>query len=216
MKFYRNNWYYIGGILFVVLSFFIGLFGRDIDPLRIVLTLSFMALLVHQFEEYALPGGFPAVWNIVASGEKESPNRYPLNKQSSLVANTFMAYLLYILAIIFKEWYWLGLITMFIGFAQLIMHGIIIPKKFKTFYNPGLASTIFLQVPVSIYYIWYLQVNYSIPTWNWWVAIIGLPITAFLTLIAPISIYKDKHSPYPFSKEEMQRFSVQEKLQKKI
>jgi hypothetical protein len=62
-KFYSKNWYYIGGILFVVLSFLIGFFGEAFDPLSKILTLSFMALLVHQFEEYALPGGFPAIMN---------------------------------------------------------------------------------------------------------------------------------------------------------
>ena len=60
-KFYIENWYYVGGILFVVLAFLVGFFGELIDPLRKILLLSYMALLVHQFEEYAIPGGFPAV-----------------------------------------------------------------------------------------------------------------------------------------------------------
>jgi len=61
MNYYRKNWYYIGGIIFVLLAFLIGFWGCNITPIRKILILSFMALLVHQFEEYALPGGFPPI-----------------------------------------------------------------------------------------------------------------------------------------------------------
>ena len=75
MKFYRRNWYYIGGILFVALSFLMGFWGSNISPIQLILIYSFMALLVHQFEEYAWPGGFPAVMNI-AWQPKEGGNPY--------------------------------------------------------------------------------------------------------------------------------------------
>ncbi|CAH1059287.1 HXXEE domain-containing protein [Paenibacillus pseudetheri] len=214
MSFYRKNWYYIGGIIFVVLSFVIGFFGGDIDPIRKILLLSFMALLVHQFEEYALPGGFPPVWNIAISGEKNVPDRYPLNKQSSLFVNTFLAYTFYVLPIIFPKWYWLGIMTMAFGFAQFIIHGIIINIKLKSFYNPGLAAVIFLHIPIGIYYLWYLHTNNSVDSWHWWVGICGLPIAAVLIVQVPLIIFKDKNSPYPWTKAEMDRFSVIEKLEK--
>lgn len=92
VKFYRNNWYYVGGIIFIALSYIVGIWGSEIDPVRKILVLSYMALLVHQFEEYALPGGFPAIWNIAVSGEKEIAHKYPLNKQGSLLVNTLSAY----------------------------------------------------------------------------------------------------------------------------
>jgi len=34
-----------------------------------------MAMLMHQFEEYALPGGFPSITNIAVMGEKKVPER---------------------------------------------------------------------------------------------------------------------------------------------
>lgn len=212
MNFYRKNWYYIGGILFVMLTFVMGFWGHNISHIRTILIYSFMALLVHQFEEYALPGGFPPTWNRAVSGEKDVPNRYPLNKQSSLVVNTFCAYSFYLLAIIFPTWYWLGIMTMLFGYTQFIVHGIMINRKLKSFYNPGLGAVIFLHIPIGIYYLWYLITNVSMGAWNWWVGILGLPIAALLIIQAPIQIFKDKNSPYPWLQSEMDRFSVKEKL----
>lgn len=43
MSFYRKNWYYVGGVLFVALAFFVGFWGNEIALLRKILLLSFMA-----------------------------------------------------------------------------------------------------------------------------------------------------------------------------
>lgn len=100
-RFLSKNWYYAGGVLFVALAFLVGFFGDALDPLRNILLLSFMALLVHQFEEYAIPGGFPAVFNIGLMGEKEFPDRRPLNRKSALIVNVIEGYPFYLLAVIF-------------------------------------------------------------------------------------------------------------------
>ena len=84
MKAYRNNWYYIGGIIFAVLAIILGLFGDMIDPMRRIMIVLFMCLLAHEFEEYAVPGGFPSAWNIGVSGETKAGDRYPLNTKSAL------------------------------------------------------------------------------------------------------------------------------------
>ena len=61
MRFWRRNWYYIGGILFVFLAFGMGLWGSGhLSRLQVILVFSWMGMLMHQFEEYAFPGGFSA------------------------------------------------------------------------------------------------------------------------------------------------------------
>ena len=151
MSFYRKNWYYVGGILFVVLAFFVGFWGNQIDPLRKILLLSFMSLLMHQFEEYALPGGFPAVFNIGWNHETEAPDRYPLNRLSCVCVNTFLAYPFYILPIVFPRVIWLGLAQIMFGMVgQLFIHGIVINRKLHSYYNPGLAVTVCLLVPIGV------------------------------------------------------------------
>ena len=65
MTFWRKNWYYIGGILFVLLAFIMGLWGGyRLGTIQIILVFSWMGMLMHQFEEYAFPGGFPIISNM--------------------------------------------------------------------------------------------------------------------------------------------------------
>ena len=116
MSFYRNNWHHVGAVLFVVLAFLVSFFGDAVSPIRVVLVLNFMALLAHQYEEYALPGGGGVVINAVMYGERRDDDRYPGNMQSMLIVNTVGAYAFYVAAIALPQAIWLGLATMFFGF----------------------------------------------------------------------------------------------------
>lgn len=215
-KFYIGNWYYIGGILFVELTFLVGFFGEAIDPLRKILLLSYMALLVHQFEEYAIPGGFPAIFNIVMSGEKEASDRYPLNQKSAFFVNVLCAYLFYIIAIVFPGLIWLGLAQVLFGMAQVAVHGILINEKMKSLYNPGLGAVVFLHWPIGLYYIWYIYANGLVQPWHW-IAGIGLTLLAAMLIVnLPVTKLKDKDSEYTFSVEEMERFYVKVKMAKLV
>jgi hypothetical protein len=46
--------------------------------LRKLMLMSFIAILIHQFEEYGFPGGEPAIANMVMQ-PSDTPDRYPLN-----------------------------------------------------------------------------------------------------------------------------------------
>ena len=213
-KSYSQNWYYVGGALFVGLAFLVGFFGDTVNPLSKILTLSFMALLVHQFEEYALPGGFPAIMNSAWMGEKEVPDRYPLNRKSAFIVNVIGAYPFYILPILFPSLIWLGLAQVLFGMAQILIHGILINVKMKSWYNPGLAAVVFLHWPIGIYYIWYVYANGLIQPWHW-LAGIGLTVLAAMLIInLPLQLLKTKNSEYAFSPEEMKRFNMPEKLKR--
>ena len=59
MSFMRKNWYYVGGVLFVILGAVLAATWSVLSVPQRVLLMSFMVLLVHQLEEYAWPGGFP-------------------------------------------------------------------------------------------------------------------------------------------------------------
>jgi hypothetical protein len=215
MSFYRKNWYYVGGVLFVVLTFIVGFWGNEIDPLRKILLLSFMALLMHQFEEYAVPGGFPAVFNIGWNHETEAPDRYPLNRLTCVCVNTFLAYPFYILPIVFPRIIWLGLAQILFGMVgQLLVHGIVINRKLHSYYNPGLAVTIFLHVPIGAYYIWYVYVHGLIEPWHWAAGIAACGLATVLVVGLPVRLLRDRNSPYPFSPEEMARFYVGETMEK--
>ncbi len=214
MGYYQRNWYNVGLAIFIALAFIIGIWGELIDPLQRILTLSFMALLVHQFEEYGAPGGFPAIMNIAWMGEKEVPDHYPLNRNSAFIVNIIVAYPMYILAIIFPELIWYGIATMLFGMAQFLIHGIYINVKMKSFYDPGLGAVVFLHIPIGIYYFWYIIVNGLVEPWHWIAGIICLPILAAVGVALPVRLLQDKESPDSFSPEEMKKFNVQEKIEK--
>ncbi len=97
MKFWQRYWYYIGGVAFVILAFAMGLWGSAaLDYVQVLLIFSWMGMLVHQFEEYAWPGGFPLISNMIVFNEIERPDRYILNQRQCFVSNVVLCYLCYI------------------------------------------------------------------------------------------------------------------------
>lgn len=215
-QFYSKNWYYIGGILFVAGAFYVGFFGAALEPLRRILLLSFMALLVHQFEEYAVPGGFPAVFNRGWMGEKQAADRYPLNRKSCVIVNVVGAYPFYLLAILFPNLIWLGFAQVLFGMLQIVIHGIVINLKIKSWYNPGLGSVVFLHWPIGIYYIWYTYTNGLLQSGDWIVALGVTVLAAVLIINLPVQLLKDRNSQYAFSAEEMGRFHGAARMTKEV
>ncbi len=213
LNFIRRNWYYMGGLLFVALAVVLGIFWNDMSVLRRLMLMSFMALLVHQFEEYAFPGGFPAIMNIAWMPADGLPDRCPLNRNGALFVNVLFAYPFYILPILFPTLIWLGLAQVFFGMLQIGPHGVLINRKMHSLYNPGLFAVIFLHWPIGLYYIWYVVVNGLVQWWMWPVALVILAAAAFYGVNMPVTHwFKDPASPYPFSEKEMARFHVREKL----
>jgi hypothetical protein len=84
MHFYRRHWYDVGCILFLTLAFTAGYWGQKVSHIQAILIYSFMALLVHQYEEYAAPGGFPGIFNIAVLGEREVPSSFAVLLEPSL------------------------------------------------------------------------------------------------------------------------------------
>ncbi|MDO4552204.1 MAG: HXXEE domain-containing protein [Bacillota bacterium] len=212
---YRENWFYFGGAYFVILAFAMGFWGSHFSHIQVILTYSFMALLIHQFEEYALPGGFPAVWNMAVNKEKERPERFPLNKNSSFIVNVILAYPFYLVPIFLPKVIWLGLAQVLFGMLQLIVHGLFINVKIKGLYNPGLGAVVFLHIPIGIYYIWYVSANGLAGPWDYVGGVICLLAAAICIVGLPVRLLADRESRYPFSKDEMERFRVLEKLRRR-
>ena len=173
----------------MILAILMSLFGEHIDPVRRIMIVGYMGLIIHQFEEYVLPGGFPMVWNIVQSGERERYDRYPMNKNTSFVCNVCIMYPLYIAGIIFNI-------------------------KMKRLYNPGVATMLFILIPVGIYYIWYVASHFSLTWWYYLAAGVLLLPVSFCSLMLPIKLLADKDSKHVWPKEECEKFHVLEKMRK--
>ena len=198
----------------MALSFFMGLWGSLFSRIQVILVFSFMAMLVHQFEEYAWPGGFPSITNMVMFGEKKAPDRYPLNANQCWISNVFLTYPFYIVPIFFPDLIWLGLAQVLLGMIQIFAHGIGVNVRLKSLYNPGLGATVFLQLPLGIYYIWYVATNHLASTGTYVIGLIGAILAGMVLFALPIRLLAaNRESKYPFAEAEMYGFA-KEKIEK--
>ena len=215
MKWFCRNWYWAGGIVAAIALVVLIAMWNKLDMLVRLQMLSFVAILIHQVEEYGWPGGEPTVMNI-ALQKSDIPNRYPLNQFSAMFTNVWVAYIVYLLPVFLPNVIWLGLAPMFMGFSQFIVHGIATNVRLRSWYNPGLGAVVLLHYPVGIYYCWYVAHNGLATSGDW---ICGL-VYMFLIGGAGVGVmtYKvlaNRNSKWMFSDEEMERFHVKEKLAKR-
>ncbi len=193
MKFIRNHWYQIMLIPFAGAAFSSLFLFPHITYVQKILLASLMALPLHQFEEYEIPGGGPIVINRVFWGEKERYMNYPGNWNSIMIVN-LSAYIFYIAALFLPEIIWLGLGTMLFNLFQVFGHCFQMNIKGKTWYNPGMATSVTFFLPISIAYI--VEVSKSIAATTWLIAVVALIFMLLLSVILPVQLLKKENSPY--------------------
>ena len=177
--------------------------------------MSFIAILVHQLEEYGWPGGEPAIMNVVLQ-RSDIPDHYPLNRFSAMFTNVVIAYTVYLLPVFFPNVIWLGLTPMFFGFSQFIVHGIATNIRLRSFYNPGLGAVVLLHYPIGIYYCWYVAHNGLATTGDWiWGVVYTILVAGIVVSFLTYKVFPNRDSKWCFSAEEMARFHVREKMTKK-
>ena len=116
LKFLRRHWHDIGLFSAIVAGAYLISAWNELVLLQKLLILNFIVVLLHQFEEYSWPGGFPAIANMVLMPNRSAkPDRYPLNQNSSMVANLIFAYVFYLLPVFFPNVIWLGLAPVILG-----------------------------------------------------------------------------------------------------
>ena len=212
MNFVRRHWYDIGAFIAAPTLMYALVIWHQVNRASLLLLLNFVALLIHQYEEYGWPGGEPAIMNIVLQGS-EKPDRYPLNQNSAMIINVIAAYPFYLIPVFFPKVIWLGIAPTLFGFGQFIIHGIVTPKKLGSFYNPGLGAVVLLHYPIGIAYLYYIHAHGIVTVTDWVIAVVYLGAFQFLTLKKMTYTWLvDKDSRYPFAPEEMQRFGVAEKM----
>lgn len=215
MRFWNRHWYSMGiavaAVTFVIL---IANWG-NIPVLQRIQMISFMAMLVHQFEEYGFPGGEPAIMNIALQGSRK-PDRYPLNQFSAMLTNCLFSYVIYLLPVFFYNVIWLGIAPILMGVMQFGVHGIMTNRKLKSIYNPGLGAVCCIHIPVAVYYIWYITAN-NLTTSGTWIMGIFYTLAATVLVLGVLTyiVLPNENTKWVFDPEEMQRFHVQEKLAEK-
>jgi hypothetical protein len=204
MKYWREHWWWIGGIIFVALAFFMGFYGVDhLEHVQTIMVFSWMAMLVHQVEEYGWPGGFAGYANILMMGEKEDYDHYPFNPMLCFFDNVFTCYAFYIIPIFFPHVMWLVIAQACSGSLQVLAHCIMQPIRTGRLYNPGGAVSLFIQLPLAVYTMWYLTTNGMVTSMDiilgWLGAVAGLA----LVFGVPVVTMKDRNSKYHFPQDQV-------------
>lgn len=200
MKFLRNHWYDLGGFFALFLIIILLLNGQNMSFYRLLMCLSLISLFFHQLEEYRIVGTFPGMVNKIMFKSKQ-PESYPLNSQTAVYVNVFMAWPIYFMAIVFAErTIWLGMATILISIGNIIAHSLIFNIKGKTFYNAGMATSILLFLPISILFFYIIHTFHLVQPLDYLIGITLGIILNYAGIIKIIMWFKDVDSPYPFPK----------------
>jgi hypothetical protein len=202
MNFLKKYWQDLGLVIGIIVCIYVVMNWGTIPRINSILWLSFVAILLHQFEEYRWPGYFPGVFNTVLF-KSEAPERYPLNKQSAMIINVIIAYVFYLLPLFFPSVIWLGMAPVLMGFFQIIFHGIVANIKAKKIYNPGVFTAIFVHLPIGIWYINYVYEHHLITLTDWIWSSIYFAIATYLLIVKGNSWLENKNSIHIFSQKQL-------------
>ncbi|HRP17208.1 MAG TPA: hypothetical protein PL128_04360, partial [Ginsengibacter sp.] len=97
MNLLRRHWYDLGGALAIITLPLVYSFRAGLSDYQLLMWLNLVTLFLHQIEEYRLPGTFPGMINS-AMFHSDTPDRYPLNTQTSFIVNVSIGWTLYLLA----------------------------------------------------------------------------------------------------------------------
>lgn len=198
MNFLRLHWQDVGIGFAIIGGMVLATVAKQIDSFSILLWLSLISLLVHQFEEYRYPGYFPGMVNSVLF-KSAKPDRYPLNTNTSLIVNVIVGWLAYFLAAFFgRHAIWLAMGTILVSAGNCIAHVFLFNIRGKTLYNPGLLTSVLLFLPIVIVFFKQI-VQYHLASPSDWVC--GIVLGIFLNVVGIVKLIdwlKDEHTPFIF------------------
>lgn len=196
MHFLRTHWYDLGlGFAALIGA---ALLAFQPQGLTLILWISLASLLVHQFEEYRLPGTFPGMMNRVMAASTE-PDRYPLNANTALIVNATVGWLAYLLAAVFGgRAIWLGIAAILVSVGNFVAHTFLFNLRGKTIYNAGMLTSIVLFLPISGYFFYFVASHRMATPADW---VVGLLLGAALNyfgILKMIDLLKDRHTAFVF------------------
>jgi hypothetical protein len=206
MDFYRKHWPDAGiglaSVISIGMTVYMMLSRKKRTRTQVWSAWNFVALLLHQFEEYRFPGYFPGQFN-AGVFKSETPDHYPLNTESAMIINTALAYPFYVLPVIFPKKVWLGLAPVLLGFGQVLAHGMVIPRLAKARYGPGFVTALCLHLPLGIAYIRQITREQPVKRTEWLKGVMCLIALAAGGIAAPLLLLRDKESPYRFTEQQV-------------
>ena len=151
MKNFVNHWHIIS-VFFAVIAALLAILGSWNFTQKTILAL-IVCMLLHFYEEFGFPGGFPYMGVKVLLGKNElDPEKWGANNLNSIFGNWSALILLYITPLLIPRVRFLTVAAIIFSFLECFMHLILFNVRLKTFYNPGFITAIIGMTPISIYY----------------------------------------------------------------
>ena len=199
MKSFVNHWATISLALAVIVALIINFASFNFTQ-NILLAL-IVCLLLHFYEEFGFPGGFPYVgMKVLMNSKEKNPARWGANNLNSLFGNWGFLFLVYVLPLIIPSIRFLTLAAILFSFLEFFMHAILFNRKLKTFYNPGLITAVFGMTPIAIYYLVSTH-GQNLYAWQDYIIAFIWCIAVFIFCFrSPIYWSLGKKSGYPFTK----------------
>lgn len=141
MKKLVNNWHYISVFLAGAVAL-VAILVPMADTSRLLLAAN-VVLLLHFFEEFGWPGGFPYMGMKVLMGSNEmDPSKWNVNNLSSMYGNWGFLLLVYVLPLCLPGVRFMTLAAFMFLFAEVLMHCVLFPIRLRTLYNAGLVTSL--------------------------------------------------------------------------
>lgn len=197
MKWLVNNWFKSTIFMAIYSLLFIFLFVYKQDFALFLIWLHVPVYLLHETEEFVFPGGFPEMMMEGMVG-KGHPVSYALMKAGFWVNVPFIALgFPFVATLATKLGLSWGMYVVYFTLIATIPH-IMSAIKHKKFYNPGMVASLFLNIPVSIFTIYYFVSHNLVPVSS---HVIGL-VTAIGAMAGPM-ILSLKKAEKEISKEKV-------------
>lgn len=176
------------------------------DSINILCTLAVIVLVLHVLEEWVLPGGLHYSYNIDHGSVILS--RYPMNRLTDMITNFGGALLG---CIVLKFWGFrkpAGIAVMLFSGFEVVIHIVIGITSLRTFgvygmntlYSPGLVTSLFGFLPITIGLAHYLFQKKNRATVKQWVLAVAVMFGfCFLLINLPEMVLGDENSPYAFT-----------------
>ncbi len=154
INFLYRYWPIIGITAVPVLAVYLYMNRNTNSVTENILTLNLIFLFIHQFEEYVFPGRFPRMLNSVMF-RSAIPDSYPLNRVSAFTVNVIMGWAAYAGAVLLSDLMIAAIAVMSATLGNACAHILLFNIRGKRHYNPGMASSLLLFLPLSIYFFYH-------------------------------------------------------------
>jgi hypothetical protein len=196
MDFMRRHWFDVGFAGAAVIGGLLLLY--PVSGLELLLWLNLVSLLLHQFEEYRFPGYFPGMVNTVMFSS-DQPDRYPLNMNAALIINIAIGWAAYFVAALFGvKAIWLGMAAVLVSAGNFIAHTFLFNIKGKTWYNPGMATSILLFGPIAVLFFVFLVRHGIGRVVDWTAGIILGIVLNYVGVLKLIDLMKTRETRHIF------------------